>query len=1368
MGRRVLAFFLGMIFGIICFLGAIAGGLFIAATTLRPVDMWQESEKYLGDLANMSLLEIYQSIRELYKGKLGLQDGKYYTFGDFCQNYNINPNELFGDKQVPEDVLEIPIFELIGGNRNDAMKQIKVSVIPSLINLFTGGEQGEDGSANALFPDSVLTKLSAHNMAELLGESGMSAVFAEVCIAEIAMGMLPIERTEDNALLWALGQSKLGPLLGGMDGNMMLQFQEGGAFEEMGKMPIVEMLGNSSNTLNAFFGNKTLVDMLDDQGNLNPDLILHSVYIGDVVGLQRNIFSDEQLQGYTETELFNDNVTLWKNGDTGEFALKIKDEEGIYYEAKLTCKDDDESHSHTIDCYGFVWYSTTATENTSEDDLVIDDVRYPRATGMYAILADLTIGELTNGDSNALLDKFMDVPLNELLEGQKMSGVFANISHITIGELIDGGIDNLYLGGMLGYELHEVERPEGDAIPLYRNTPQEEGEEPAKYLIKDADGKVAALSSDGKTWYEGKLTCEKEEHTHTADCYGFVWYEECADDSPEHSHENEWTKSDEEETVHFFVPVEGMMAKLSDKQISDLNNMNETIMELTLNDVMGEKVPGVLKTLGDVPIGELNEAVNEMYLGDLLSFRRKPLTENELQDYTAAKDMSGVAIDGILTKPDADGNNLYAKADGETTYEAQLTCISEEHVHGTEYGKAENYTCDKEEHLHDASCFSFVWYKKCPDGETEGHEHTDEWIPEDSEEYYIPATGMMAKLSDEQVGNLANLDQSVKRLTLGDVLGDDVPGMLDSLRDTPIGNMKKALDDLYVGQILEYRRRTVEELDKTTEDYSAHSYDATEKSASVKLDGEGNAIKQDGEVWYEATLTCQDKSTEHMHDASCYGFVWYKKCTESTEDGSHDHDALGEWKVVGEDGTEQYYAVADGMMGKLSNEKLNNLDNLNTTIQSFTLRDVMGEKIPESLKSLADVPISELGTSIDDMYLGAFLKYVKKPIADADSYEEVDGTGGKVKKSGENYVKQDDDGDWYDATLYCLASDGEEPHTHTLDCYRFNWYTLNEDEHDDGSHTEDCYLPIEGIIGKISRLKIKELNGANITNTVNDTLLGEVLNLENANGLLKELATVKIGDLSSELDTIYVGIAMNYKRQEVPLEEIAFPELAATDGNEAHKRHDQIWKDSAGNYYFHDIQHDKYYKAVLTCRLEIHTHGDVEVCGEINENGVGSLCKKQQHTEHTFTCYGFVWYDCTMSEDHEHGSEHTENCKVVNGLNSKVANLRIDELTGGKMTAIAQNLTVSDVMDSGMMNLSDSNISFLSILFDSKGDCSLPDYLWNGNNDPKTYWTNKHGGHTPDEADHGLEWQDMLLSEFISKMLDSITNLNVKFKGGLG
>ena len=152
MGRRILAFFLGMLFGIILVFGGVVAAIYIGATTVKPGDIYPDSDKFLGDLANMSLYEIYMEISNLYKEKLGITDenGKYFTLGEFMERYHIDPVVAFG-KPLPEDLEEIPILELLGGKTDTAFTQMKASVPFSFVNFMTQKKDSEGNLSGGYF-----------------------------------------------------------------------------------------------------------------------------------------------------------------------------------------------------------------------------------------------------------------------------------------------------------------------------------------------------------------------------------------------------------------------------------------------------------------------------------------------------------------------------------------------------------------------------------------------------------------------------------------------------------------------------------------------------------------------------------------------------------------------------------------------------------------------------------------------------------------------------------------------------------------------------------------------------------------------------------------------------------------------------------------------------------------------------------------------------------------------------------------------------------------------------------------------------------------------------------------------------------------
>ena len=856
MGRRILAFFLGMIFGIILVFASVIGAVYFALTTVTPDTIYPESEKFLGDFANMTLYDIYNELSKLYGEKLGIPDenGRYYTLGEFLEQYHIDPVQAFG-KELPPDILEIPILEFFGGSSENSMNQIRASVIFSFINMLTQTTDEEGNVTGGYFSESTIAKLYLHTMAELTDpEKGISYVFADLLLVDLLSTAFPAdEPTEGDKLMWAVGQSSVGKLLGGFGQNVMLQFKEDGAFEALGALTVKELIGSASMYIELIFGKEKFADLIDDNGNLDIDGIMNDMYLG-------------RLLSYTREE-------------------------------------------------------------------IVDTVGYE---------------ELVSTDEKTVLIKHTQ----------------ENIDY--------------------------------------------------------------AIIANNRLYY-AQISCGQEEHTHSADCFDFIWY-----------------------------------------------------------------------------------------------------------------------------------------------------------------------------NCHPSS----------------GHEH--------NEDCFVTGNivgGMMGKLSNEKIKNLTSISDALKNFTLKDVFGNDVPKYLKAIENTPIGELNSAINGMYLGDFLGYKLK----------------------------DGDSDLI------WYTATLNsdkCTNTSPDHTHTDDCYDF-----------------------------------AKVEGIMGKIASQKISDLGDLGSTIQTFTLKDVLGDNVPAPLKSIENTAIGEIGSAIDNMYLGEFL----------------------------GYVKMDDD-KWYSKTLtnnteICPGPD----HEHKEECYD--------------------YTEISGLVGRISGLKITELNEKNIMDQVNDTPLGEVLNMDNANGLLKELADVKIGELSSELDALYVGIAMGYHREETNYTgNLQDEDLEDT----YHKNGNKIVFDSDSKPYFFDAKHNRYYEAQLTCT-------------ENTNNG---------HV-HAFNCYGFVWYKCLPSTGDTTTHSHTDEC-VVKGLNGKMSNLRIDELgSENGMTKIAQSLTIGDLIDSGMMELSLEDEYKLAIIFDgcSNSDCSLGNYLTkkaaeNLNNRDLTakqfYESMEHNGGDKDA------WRQMRLSDFISTLLGSL------------
>lgn len=643
---RVLAFFLGMIFGIVFLLGSLGLGVYLAVTKVTPADISQETA-VLGDLANMSLLDIYKNLSTLYSQKIGVadQNGKYYSLGDLCTQYNIDSQNLFG-VSLSDDLLEVPVFEFFSATTDSqgnngvqrALKQIKVSAIPSLLNLFV---KNEDGSA--IVNDNVMEELSNYNIVELMTkEQGIAYVFENITFSQLLPENFPSDPNGDNALMWAVGQSSVGKLYTALGSNdsLFLQLKDGGALETLGQMEVTDLLGSEAGTLSTLFGDTLVVDLVGENGEINVDDIINYTYVGSLLGCIRNEITD--VSGY-HVLAFSPNGDVLYGIIDGKDSL-VKEEDGKYYEAELTCTEQHDVHGY--DCYGFVWYNSSVLPSdhpcTPDEELIKDGLHHSKVSSLYGAFVNLRIADITGGSFDAILDKVKDLTISEIVNGE-VSGILANFADMTVGELLDGGLEDMYLGSFLGYA-----RTQADSSAVTGVTTLPDGTK-----VGVCNGKTV-MSDDGKTWYLAQQTCEQHAD-HTRDCYRYVWTDGSA-------------------------AVEGLMAKFADKKVNSLGDMSDMLQQLTLAEVLGEEnLTGIFRQLANVPIGQISAEIDNIYIGTVLEYSRKQI--EDVNGYTQV-----VGTTNVMEKQ----GKFVKSDDGEVWYEAQLDCETD--------------------HVHTDACYGYVWY----------------------------------------------------------------------------------------------------------------------------------------------------------------------------------------------------------------------------------------------------------------------------------------------------------------------------------------------------------------------------------------------------------------------------------------------------------------------------------------------------------------------------------------------------------------------------------------------------------------------------------------------------------------------------------
>ena len=894
---RVLAFFLGMIFGIVFLLGSLGLGVYLAVTKVTPADISQETA-VLGDLANMSLLDIYKNLSTLYSQKIGVadQNGKYYSLGDLCTQYNIDSQNLFG-VSLSDDLLEVPVFEFFSATTDSqgnngvqrALKQIKVSAIPSLLNLFV---KNEDGSA--IVNDNVMEELSNYNIVELMTkEQGIAYVFENITFSQLLPENFPSDPNGDNALMWAVGQSSVGKLYTALGSNdsLFLQLKDGGALETLGQMEVTDLLGSEAGTLSSLFGDTLVVDLVGENGEINVDDIINYTYVGSLLGCIRNEITD--VSGYHVLASSPNGDVLYGIID-GKDSL-VKEEDGKYYEAELTCTEQHDVHGY--DCYGFVWYNSSVLPSdhpcTPDEELIKDGLHHSKVSSLYGAFVNLRIADITGGSFDAILDKVKDLTISEIVNGE-VSGILANFADMTVGELLDGGFENFYLGSLLGCIRNEITDTNGYNVfaTSENGTVWVKTENEKQHFVKEEKGK----------FYEAELTCTQE-HTHTADCYGFVWYNSTALSSDHDCNPDEELI---ENGVHH-AKVSSLYGALVNLKVSDLTGGSadailNKVKGLTIADIVNGEVSGVLANFADMSLGELLDGgLEDMYLGSFLGYARTQADSSAVTGVTTLPDGTKVGV--------CNGKTVMSD-DGKTWYLAQQTC--DQHAD------------------HTRDCYRYVW--------TDGSAAVE---------------GLMAKFADKKVNSLGDMSDMLQQLTLAEVLGEEnLTGIFRQLANVPIGQISAEIDNIYIGTVLEYTRKQVADIS---------GYTAVDDVADV-LQNNGEFVRKDGDVWYEAKLDCTES---HVHNSDCYGFVWY---TDET-----------------------HTQAVSGLEGIFANSTLNNIGD-KLQLENFTLAKLGIGGDNNILAYLQDVPLSEIDTQLNTMKLGVALGYTLN-----NENVWVDGEGNPVK-----------------------------------------------------------------------------------------------------------------------------------------------------------------------------------------------------------------------------------------------------------------------------------------------------------------------------------------------------------------------------------
>ncbi len=535
------------------------------------------------------------------------------------------------------------------------------------------------------------------------------------------------------------------------------------------------------------------------------------------------------------------------------------------------------------------------------------------------------------------------------------------------------------------------------------------------------------------------------------------------------------------------------------------------------------KVTGVFATLADKTIKEISDdpsgAINGVVLGEALGYTKVTDEEGNITWYNGTTEVTGV-IASLVNETIGD-----------------IASKSDEIINDVLLGDALGYTKVKN-----------------------GDGTIDHWLDKDGKK----VTGALGNLASKKIGEISKDPNFVNNLTLGEVIDIDSSNkILYALKDTKIGDLSTAINDMEIGTVLGYYKvtdeatgavtwYTDEECTNKATGITAALSDITIKDLNettlknkintltlgevITIDDDSNSILK---VLSDKEIGNLSSALEELYLGEALGYT-------STTDG----DGKTIWKD--KDGVE-----ASGIMAAFVGLKVSELNDnakLKEKIEDLTLGDVITINSDSNsiLKALENTKISGLSNAIDGMKLGKVLGYTydetnKIWCTDADKQNPATGITGALS---DLTVKELNDETTLKAKINTLklgevitidnnnkilsnlsdtpigkmsdAINNMQLGT-VLGCYQDTdgkWYTDAEKQNS-----------ATGITGALADLKISELDDATLKTKIEGLKLGEVITInENSNSILKVLKNTEISELGTALDGLYLGDALGYTK----------------------------------------------------------------------------------------------------------------------------------------------------------------------------------------------------------------------------------------------
>lgn len=940
MAGRIVAIVLAFVLGFFSAFGAVAGGIYLAYSSLS-VDKINEFGQNLGlgnliptdEIVNPEAEQPITSVtlKELF-AELSVLQQNNLTLNEMITKYGLilTPEIIAA---LPQSIMdEIPISDLFGENGMDIVLS-KVTVL-ELLNMIPEDIAGtiiSNPTRDAL-SDNTLADIVAMDMGyvfegiELGYVTGVNYEFNE----EEGKYQVVFKDPDTPTALELIAPLDLGGILTAVSAN-----NDSDVFkvieDSIGDVVLKSLFGESMSDvvmLSNILGEAKLADIIvynEAEGEYSMDIM--SIFNGKKLGT---------LLGYTEVAL--------TDSETDEPLLDPETQEPLYEwhdaEGNKVGGIDSVLADIAIDD---VLDGTFSADNLLNDLVIADILGFEKVAGLPVYKSDDLTTPLDIPEENEIV-----VWYDDGVEADKIMSSFAGM---TFNE-ITSDFSELPLSAVLGYYQYGED--------WYTWQVETVGGEPAVVLTA-ANGvmtEIAHVEIGNMGNIEGEIR--------NIEVGTLLGYTPVYDGEGNLLH---WTINNNGDKAT------GITAALAGYKVSELSDP-DTINDITIADVMGytkenekwydkdgNEVTGVMGAIAGSSIGTLDSDINDMTIGKMLGYtpvytNKKDEHGNDVVDSEGNPvqvvdhwvDANGVEVTGVMA---AFAGLTVNEMSGGTAVQDAIQNITVADVLGLKYDDTAK-----------------VWFED-KNGNGTYEEGTD-----------TKSTGIMAALADTKVGGISS---KMETIYIGEMLGyeprrqagndeidhwvdengDRVTGVVGALASTRVQDLNTRLQTIKVGEVLGYSYDSTNDVWYEDDD-SDGVYDDGEKVegvtgalAGTELDGLSGALNnlQIGEIaGYEKRA---DDPATPENEAG-----WY------TEDGKPAGGILG--------------ALADLTVDGITKE-----NNLSNAIQDITLADAMGytydegtkkwyngnEEVTGVLAVLADEPISNLGSAINNAKLGEILGY---------------------------------------------------------------------------------------------------------------------------------------------------------------------------------------------------------------------------------------------------------------------------------------------------------------------------------------------------------------------------------------------------------